>query len=250
MKLLEVHNLTLAYGINRVVRNVNFDVERGEAFALLGPNGAGKTSILRATSGLVRPVGGDIRYRGETLLGCRPHEIVRHGIAHVPEGRQIFPEMTVVENLLVGATIHIRDRRRTRELLERNYALFPILREKADDTGGSLSGGQQQQLTIARGLMADPTILIVDEPTLGLAPAVIKSVGESFRSLLGLGLTLIVAEQNADFALKVASRGVVISGGEVSFQGDVQLLRDSDAIHRAYLGGRGAAPEAIREAET
>jgi branched-chain amino acid transport system ATP-binding protein len=235
--LLEIDNLTLAYGVNRVVRGVSFDVGEGEAFALLGPNGAGKTSILRAVSGLLKAVNGDIRYRGSSVLNAPPHTIVGRGIAHVPEGRRIFPEMTVLENLLVGATVHIRDRKRTDELIRRNFDLFPILKEKAAQAGGSLSGGQQQQLTIARGLMADPQLLIVDEPTLGLAPAVIQTVGESFRRLLGLGLTIVIAEQNADFALRITSRGVVISGGEVSFQGNVDALRNSDEIHRAYLGG-------------
>ena len=237
MKLLEVQNLTLAYGVNRVVRGVSFDINEGEAYAILGPNGAGKTSILRAISGLINVVEGDIRYRGESLLKSPPHTVVSKGIAHVPEGRRVFPEMTVLENLLVGATVHIRNPKLTAELLDRNFELFPILKEKANQAGGALSGGQQQQLTIARGLMADPKLLIVDEPTLGLAPAVILSVGESFRRLLSLGLTVVIAEQNADFALKATNRGVVISGGEVSFQGDVDALRNSEAIHRAYLGG-------------
>jgi branched-chain amino acid transport system ATP-binding protein len=234
---LEIKNLTLAYGMNRAVRDVSFSIQEGEAYAILGPNGAGKTSILRAVSGLMSVVGGDIAYRGESLVGRRPHAIVGKGVSHVPEGRQVFPEMSVYDNLLVGATVRIANRKRTKELLERNYDLFPILKERARQPGGSLSGGEQQQLTIARGLMADPKILIVDEPTLGLAPAIIHSMVDMFKRLLGLGLTIVIAEQNADFALKIASRGVVISSGQVSFQGEVDTLRQGDAMRRAYLGG-------------
>lgn len=234
--MLEIKNLVLAYGVNRVVRDVSFSVAKGEVFALLGPNGAGKTSILRAISGLVPAVSGDIVFEGKTLLKRRPHTIVLDGIAHVPEGRQIFPEMSVSDNLMVGATVHIRNRTRVRELEARCLDLFPIIRERANQAGGTLSGGEQQQLTIARGLMADPRLLIVDEPTLGLAPAIINTVAESFRNLRDLGLTIIVAEQNADFALKVADHGAVLASGELSFSGTVDRLRDRDVLRRAYMG--------------
>jgi branched-chain amino acid transport system ATP-binding protein len=234
---LEIKNLTLAYGVSRVVRDVSFAVEEGGAFAILGPNGAGKTSILRAISGLMPPVSGNITVHGQSIVGQRPHTIVATGVSHVPEGRKIFPEMSVLDNLLVGGTVLIWDRKRVRELLERNFELFPILKERAKQPGGALSGGQQQQLTVARGLMADPKILIVDEPTLGLAPAIILNMADMFRRLLGLGLTIVIAEQNADFALKIASNGVVISNGQVKFQGDVATLRHGDALKRAYLGG-------------
>ncbi len=234
---LEIKNLTLAYGVNRVVRDVSFAVEEGGAFAILGPNGAGKTSILRAVSGLMAPVSGNITVHGQSIVGQRPHAIVANGVSHVPEGRKIFPEMSVLDNLLVGGTVLIWDRKRLRELLERNFELFPILKERAKQPGAALSGGEQQQLTVARGLMADPKILIVDEPTLGLAPAIIVNMADMFRRLLGLGLTIVIAEQNADFALKIASNGVVISNGQVKFQGDVAALRHGDALKRAYLGG-------------
>ena len=234
--MLEVKNLVLAYGVNRVVRDVSFAVQPGEVFALLGPNGAGKTSILRAISGLVPAVSGDILFEGKSLLGHRPHDIVLGGIAHVPEGRQIFPEMSVHDNLLVGATVHIRKRERVRELEARCLGLFPIIKERARQAGGTLSGGEQQQLTIARGLMADPKLLIVDEPTLGLAPAIINVVADSFRKLRELGLTIIVAEQNADFALKVADHGVVLASGEISFAGTVKALSDREILRKAYMG--------------
>jgi branched-chain amino acid transport system ATP-binding protein len=233
---LEVRNLTLAYGVNGVVRDVSFSVKEGEVYALLGANGAGKTSILRAVSGLMPVTDGDILYEERSLVGRRPHAIVIDGIAHVPEGRQIFPEMSVLDNLLVGATVHIGNRSRTRSLLDSCFELFPVLRERAKQAGGTLSGGEQQQLTIARGLMADPRLLIVDEPTLGLAPTIITMVTETFRKLLDLGLTIVVAEQNADFALQMAHNGVVISSGEVSFHGNVEALRNGDELRRAYLG--------------
>ena len=234
--MLEIDDLTLAYGVNRVVRGVSMSVGEGEVCALLGPNGAGKTSILRAISGLMQPVGGQITFEGTSLLKRAPDRIVLDGIAHVPEGRRIFPEMSVLDNLLVGATVHIRERQKTRELIERNYAMFPILEERARQAGGTLSGGEQQQLTIARGLMAQPRLLMVDEPTLGLAPAIINTLVDTFRALKALGLTIIVAEQNADFALRVADNGVVLSGGEVSFRGTVDALGDSERLRRAYLG--------------
>jgi len=234
---LEIKNLSLAYGVNRVVRDVSFAVEGGIAFAILGPNGAGKTSILRAVSGLMPAVAGDIRSNGNSLIGLRPYLIVTKGVSHVPEGRKIFPEMSVLDNLLVGATVLIRDRKRLRELLDRNFQLFPMLQERANQPGGSLSGGEQQQLTIARGLMADPKVLIVDEPTLGLAPAIILTMAEMFGRLRDLGLTIIIAEQNADFALKVATSGVVISNGQIKFAGELASLRQGDTLKRAYLGG-------------
>ncbi len=234
---LEIKNLSLAYGVNRVVRDVSFAVEGGCAFAILGPNGAGKTSILRAVSGLMSAVSGDIRSNGDSLTGLRPYLIVAKGVSHVPEGRKIFPEMSVLDNLLVGATVHIRNRKRLRELLDRNFQLFPMLRERANQPGGSLSGGEQQQLTVARGLMADPKVLIVDEPTLGLAPAIILTMAEMFGRLRDLGLTIVIAEQNADFALKVATSGVVISNGQIKFAGELATLRQGDTLRRAYLGG-------------
>ena len=234
--MLQIDDLTLAYGVNRVVRGFSLSVEQGEVCALLGPNGAGKTSILRAISGLMRPLAGQIDFEGKSLLKRAPDRIVLDGIAHVPEGRRIFPEMSVLDNLLVGATVHIRERAKTRELIERNYSMFPILKERARQAGGTLSGGEQQQLTIARGLMAQPRLLMVDEPTLGLAPAIINTLVDTFRALKTLGLTIIVAEQNADFALRVADNGVVISGGEVSFSGTVDALSDSERLRRAYLG--------------
>jgi branched-chain amino acid transport system ATP-binding protein len=234
---LEIKNLSLAYGVNRVVRDVSFAVEGGCAFAILGPNGAGKTSILRAVSGLMYAASGDIRSNGNSLIGLRPYLIVTKGVSHVPEGRKIFPEMSVLDNLLVGATVHIRNRKRLRELLDRNFHLFPMLQERANQPGGSLSGGEQQQLTIARGLMADPKVLIVDEPTLGLAPAIILTMAEMFGRLRDLGLTIIIAEQNADFALKVATSGVVISNGQIKFAGELASLRQGDTLKRAYLGG-------------
>ena len=234
--MLAIDDLTLAYGVNRVVRGFNLSVDQGEVCALLGPNGAGKTSILRAISGLMRPLAGQIDFEGKSLLRRSPDRIVLDGIAHVPEGRRIFPEMSVLDNLLVGATVHIRERAKTRELIERNYAMFPILKERARQAGGTLSGGEQQQLTIARGLMAQPRLLMVDEPTLGLAPAIINTLVDTFRALKSLGLTIVVAEQNADFALRVADNGTVISGGEISFSGTVEALQDSERLRRAYLG--------------
>lgn len=234
--MLEIKNLTLAYGVNPVVRGINVTVEEGQVFAVLGPNGAGKSSILRAVSGLKAAESGDIIFSGSSILGLSPHVIVRKGVSLVPEGRRIFSEMSVLDNLLTGATVHIQDKARVKKLLEWNFELFPILRERINQAGGTLSGGEQQQLAIGRGLMANPRLLLVDEPTLGLAPIVIKTVGDIFERMPEMEITVVVAEQNADFALKIADCGVVISGGEISFGGDVETLRSSDEVRRAYLG--------------
>jgi branched-chain amino acid transport system ATP-binding protein len=205
-------------------------------FAIVGPNGAGKTSILRAISGLLRPVGGDIRFGGSSLVRSDAVSIVRRGISQVPEGRRIFPEMSVVDNLLVGASTHVRNRARVRELLDRSFELFPDLRDRRRQAGGTLSGGEQQQLAIARGLMSDPRLLILDEPTLGLAPIVIHTVADSFAKLIQLGLTVLVAEQNAEFAFAVATAGLILASGEVTLSGDIPTLRETEEVRRAYLG--------------
>jgi branched-chain amino acid transport system ATP-binding protein len=234
--MLTIENVTLAYGANPVVRDVTFSVTEGQVFVIIGPNGAGKSSILRAVSGLLVPSKGDIRFRGRSLCGMRPAQIVRMGVSLVPEGRRLFPEMSVLDNLLVGASVHIRERDRVHALLQRTYELFPILCERRKQPAGTLSGGEQQQLAIARGLMSDPTLLLMDEPTLGLAPVVINVVRETFEGLREIGLTIVLAEQNADFALRVGDAGVVISSGELSMKGDIHALRQEEGIHRAYLG--------------
>lgn len=234
--MLEIRNLTLVYGVNPVVRDTNLTVGKGQVFAVLGPNGAGKSSILRSVSGLKSAQSGKINFMGSSILGLPPHVIVRKGISQVPEGRHIFSEMSVLDNLMTGATVHIRDKERVKKLLERNFELFPILKERIRQAGGTLSGGEQQQLAIGRGLMANPRLLLVDEPTLGLAPIVIKTVGDIFRRLPEMDITIFVSEQNADFALKIADSGAVISGGEIRFSGDVESLRSGDAVQRAYLG--------------
>jgi len=234
--VLEVRRLTLAYGPNRVVRDVSFTVEPGTVFAILGSNGAGKTSILRAVSGLLHPLAGEIHLDGRALGGRSVSAIVRAGVAHVPEGRRMFPEMSVQDNLLVGATVRIRHRAAVRTALERNYELFPILAERRTQAAGTLSGGQQQQLAIARALMSDPRLLLVDEPSLGLAPTVIQVVVDTIRRLSELGMTVVVAEQNADFGLRVAGAGAVLVNGTVALAGDVATLGSRSEVKRAYLG--------------
>lgn len=235
--MLQITDLTLAYGVNPVVRDVSLTVPAGEIFTLLGPNGAGKTSILRAVSGLLQPRSGDIRLNDVSLTGASPSAVVRHGIAHVPEGRQVFPEMSVLDNLYLGATPHIRDRATVQRLLRQNHELFPILTERADQPAGTLSGGEQQQLVIARGLMADPRLLLLDEPTLGLAPVIVEQLVALFPRLVALGLTVLIAEQNVDFALRIAASGAVMASGEIHVAGAADELRDTDDVKQAYLGG-------------
>ena len=233
----EVEGLTITYGAQRAVRDVSFGIEEGEVFALLGANGAGKTSILRAVSGLVAPNAGEIRWAGESLTGRSPTVIVKRGVAQVPEGRKPFPAMSVYDNLLVGATPHIRDRARTKRLLARSFEMFPILEERKAQTAGTLSGGEQQQMVIARGLMSDPQLLMIDEPTLGLAPVISNQLVDSMQNLAKLGLTLLISEQNADFALRCASRAIVMSAGEVTLTGRSQELLGTSELQQAYLGG-------------
>ena len=234
--MLDITDLTLSYGVNRVVRNASLTVQDGQIFAILGPNGAGKTSILRAISGLMPALTGDISFLNFSIIGLSPDAIVRKGISQVPEGRRIFPDMSVLDNLLIGATVHIHDSNKVSDLLERCFELFPFLRPRTNQSGGTLSGGEQQQLALARGLMANPRLLLVDEPTLGLAPIVIQSVANTFSQMAEMGLTIIVSEQNADFVLKIADKGAVISGGEIKFCGDIEELRNSSEVRRAYLG--------------
>lgn len=233
--LLQVDDVTLSYGGAPVVRNCSIEVGEGEAYALIGTNGSGKSSLLRAVSGLLRPLSGRILIDGDDVTHESPGKIVRRGIAHVPEGRHVLPEMSVLDNLLVGASPVWRKRARVQELLERGFESFPILKDRTQQMAGTLSGGEQQQLVLARGLMSDPRLLIVDEPSLGLAPVVVRVVAERLTALKETGLTLLVIEQNAEFALSLCERGAVMSNGELVAEGSSSEL--GETVRQAYLGG-------------
>lgn len=237
--MLEVRGLEVRYGRIQAVQGVSLEMREGEIVALVGPNGAGKSSTMHAISGIVRPSAGAIVFRGEPITGLPSHEIVRRGIVQVPEGRMIFLEMTVRENLLIGAYA-TWDRRTLDGELARVLELFPPLRDRLDDRAAHLSGGQLQMLALARGVMARPTLLLLDEPSLGLAPLVVREVFGLIGALRRLGVTILLVEQNVRQALRLADRAYLLEGGRIVRSGDARALLESDEVIRSYLGA-GAA---------
>ncbi|HEY2617879.1 MAG TPA: ABC transporter ATP-binding protein [Acetobacteraceae bacterium] len=233
MIALTIAGLTVAYGDMVAVRDVSFSFATGEVFVLLGANGAGKTSILRCISGLLAARSGSVAFEDRSLNGLSPHQVAWAGISHVPEGRRIFPNLTVEENLTVS---FIRRRRNDRStVLETVYALFPRLAERRRQFGGTLSGGEQQMLAIGRALMNSPTLLMLDEPSLGLSPVLADLVFERLAAINAQGTTILLVEQNAT-CLELATHGVILQNGRVLLMGDHAALQDSDFVRRAYLG--------------
>jgi branched-chain amino acid transport system ATP-binding protein len=233
--LLVIRNLTVSYGNIRAVRGVSFDVQEGEIVTLIGANGAGKSSTLRGISGIV-PSGGDVIYRGQNLRGLQPDRIVALGIAQVPEGRGIFGNLTVSENLKL-ATWQRKDKAEIARDYERVYAIFPRLKERSSQVGGTLSGGEQQMLAVGRALMSRGQILLLDEPSMGLAPVLVREIFKVLREINRTGTTILLVEQNANMALRLAGRGYVLETGEITLSGSGQeLLRDA-RVKDAYLGG-------------
>jgi branched-chain amino acid transport system ATP-binding protein len=238
MALLEVEGLEVAYGKIRAVKGVSFAVDAGAVVTLIGANGAGKTTTLRTLSGLQAPSAGAVSFDGRRIDGVPAHEIVGLGIAHVPEGRRIFPRMTVRENLELGAFTRT-DRRGTAELrgdLERVYGLFPILAERQAQAGGTLSGGEQQMLAIGRALMSRPRLLMLDEPSMGLSPIMMNVIFTTLAELKSQGTTILLVEQNAQAALALADRAYVIESGSVVLEGSAADLSASEQVRKAYLG--------------
>jgi branched-chain amino acid transport system ATP-binding protein len=235
MSLLALEKLEVAYGGIRAVKGIDLAVEPGELVCLIGANGAGKTTTLRAITGLVKPASGRIVYDGAEVGGDRPHRIARRGLALVPEGRGVFPQLTVEENLAMGAYAR-RDRRAVAQDVERSYSLFPRLRERRRQTAGTLSGGEQQMLAIARAMMSRPRLLLLDEPSMGLAPLMVERIFEVIRAIAAEGVTLLLVEQNARLALEVSHRGYVLDGGLVAFSGEAKALLHDPRIREAYLG--------------
>ncbi len=235
MSLLEVEGLDVFYGDLQVLWSVSLELGEGEVGCLLGPNGSGKSTVMNSISGLVRPRGGAVRFRGERIDGLPTHEVIDRGIAHVLERRRVFPLMSVLDNLLLGGfTPRARPARPAQ--LQRVFALFPTLGERSSQLAGTLSGGEQQMLAIGRGLMARPTLLLVDEPFLGLGPMVVGELLEVFRRLNGEGLTILLVEQNVEMALGMAHRGVVLESGRVAIRGAAADVRRSDALRQVFLG--------------
>jgi branched-chain amino acid transport system ATP-binding protein len=234
--MLSLDDVTLDYGSFRALDGVSLRAGDGELVVLLGANGAGKSSIFLTVSGLHRAAGGSIRLGKLDLLAMKTAQIVRSGVVHCPEGRKLFPGMSVLKNLMLGAYVHRADTSGNRQRLEEVFALFPILDAKKDDPAGSLSGGQQQMVAVGRAMMGRPKVLLLDEPSLGLAPLVVKQVFEVIARVNAGGTTVLLAEQNAFAALRIAHRAYVIESGRIVMEGTPETLLGNDAVRRAYIG--------------
>ncbi len=233
--LLELTNVDVHYGAIHALRGVSVRVGEGEIVTLIGANGAGKTTTLRAVSGMLKPSAGQIRYQGAEIGGLKPHKLVARGLCHAPEGRGIFPNLTILENLKLGAFLR-RDTAEIAKDLEHGFTLFPRLRERAAQMAGTLSGGEQQMLAIARALMARPRLLLLDEPSLGLAPQVVETIFNIIQEINKAGVTILLVEQNAHLALGIANHGYVLETGSVVQTGTGAELLKSPEIRKAYLG--------------
>ena len=235
MSLLRLEQLQVSYGGIRAVKGIDLEVNAGELVCLIGANGAGKTTTLKAVTGLVRAAAGRIVYDGHEISGLRVHEVARRGLALVPEGRGVFAQLTIEENLAMGAYAR-NDRAAVAADVERNFTLFPRLKERRAQTAGTLSGGEQQMLAIARALMSRPKLLLLDEPSMGLAPLMVERIFEVIRAIASEGVTLLLVEQNARLALETSHRGYVLEGGLVSISGQARALLGDPRIREAYLG--------------
>ncbi len=233
--LLQVENLNVYYGAIHAIKGVSFQVEEGEIVTLIGANGAGKSTTLQTVSGLLRSKTGSILFQGREISGTAPHKLVHQGLAHVPEGRRVFLQMTVEENLEMGG--YIRSGKEIEAGLERVYGLFPRLRERRRQIAGTLSGGEQQMLAMGRALMSSPKLMMLDEPSMGLAPILVDQIFEIIQSLHRHGTTILLVEQNAQMALSVADRGYVLETGKIVKSAPAADLLHDDAVRAAYLGG-------------
>lgn len=233
--LLEINNLRSGYGLIEVLKGVSLTVYKGETVTVIGANGAGKTTLLMTISGIVRTRGGEIRFEGDPIHACSPEQIVSKKLIHVPEGRKLFPKLTVMENLEMGGFLRKKDDAYKSDL-EYVLSLFPILKERMNQFAGTLSGGEQQMLAIGRGLMASPHLLLMDEPSLGLAPVIVSKIFEVIRELNKRGVTILLVEQNARMALKNAHRGYVLETGAITFEGPADFLLNDERVKVAYLG--------------
>ncbi|MFL6580365.1 MAG: ABC transporter ATP-binding protein [Burkholderiales bacterium] len=238
--MLELKNVASYYGSVQALTRVSLRVEQGEVVTLLGANGAGKSTTLRTISGLLRPASGEVWFEGQPIHGMSAEKIVRLGISHVPEGRRIFPGLTVRENIMLGTSNRGRlHKKQMDEEIEEMFEIFPVIKPFEHALGWTLSGGQQQMLAVARGLMAKPKLLLLDEPSLGLAPVVVQQLFATIRIIHARGTTILLVEQNANMALSVANRGYVLETGEMKVEGSPQELLGNEEVRAAYLGGHG-----------
>lgn len=235
-KMLEMKDVNVYYGAIHAIKAINLEVSQGEIVTLIGANGAGKSTTLRTISGLLRPKTGTITFEGKDIAGLKAHEIVRTGISQVPEGRRIFAEMSVMENLDLGAFTR-RDKEGVRSDIKRIFELFPRLEERKTQIAGTLSGGEQQMLAMGRALMSRPKLLLLDEPSMGLAPLLIKEIFNIIVDINKAGTTVLLVEQNANMALSIANRAYVLETGRITLSGDAKKLAASEDVRKAYLGG-------------
>ena len=236
MALLEVKNLKVSYGLIQAIKDVSFTVEEGQIVTLIGANGAGKTTIMHAVSGLIPKQSGKITFDGKDITAVQPHKLINMGIAHVPEGRRIFQELTVEENLQLGAYTR-RDKKEIAATLEEIYQRFPVLKERARQIAGTLSGGEQQMLAMSRALMSHPRLLLLDEPSMGLSPLYVGTIFDMIRRVNEEGTTVLLVEQNAKKALAIADQAYVLEIGNITKSGPGAELLGDDSIRKAYLGG-------------
>ena len=233
--ILAVRNLEVSYGTIPALRGIDLEVQKGEIVTLIGANGAGKTTTLRTISGLLRPKNGDVTFDGKSIAGVKPHVITAMGVSHVPEGRGIFANLTVQDNLELGA--YLRRDKISKAEYERIFTLFPVLKDRIKQNAGTLSGGEQQMLAISQALMSKPTVLLLDEPSLGLAPQMVQTIFRVIREINAEGTTILLVEQNAHMALVTARRAYVMETGLIVAADDTKALLASDRIRKAYLGG-------------
>lgn len=234
--MLEIKNLHVYYGQIHALKGVSFVVRKGEIVTLIGGNGAGKTTTLKTISGLIPLKEGEILYQGESITGVKAHDLVSQGLVQVPEGRHVFPSMSVQENLDLGAYTR-KDKKVVKEDLDKVFHLFPRLKERRQQLAGTLSGGEQQMLAMARALMSSPKLLLLDEPSMGLAPLLVREIFNIVTEINSTGVTILLVEQNANMALSIANRGYVIETGRVVLEGEAASLAANEAVKKAYLGG-------------
>jgi branched-chain amino acid transport system ATP-binding protein len=233
--MLEIENVSAAYGMVQILRDVSFKVEQGEIVSIIGPNGAGKTTLAKTIMGFLKPQNGTIKFKGENIERLATHDIVKKGLTMIPEGREIFPRMTVEENLHLGA-YSVKDKAKVKETLEKVLQIFPVLKKKEKALAQTLSGGEQQMLVICRSLMSNPQMLILDEPSLGLAPIIVEKVLDTVRAINEEGVTVLLVEQNIHDSLNVANRGYVLEEGKIVLEGKSRELLSNSHIKEVYLG--------------
>jgi len=234
--VLSINDIHTFYGQIEALKGISVHVDEGEIVSLIGANGAGKSTTLKTVSGLLSPRTGTIEFLGETISGMKVHDVTAKGVVQVPEGRRIFPRMTVEENLEMGAFLRSKDPAGVKESMEWVFELFPRLKERRTQKGGTLSGGEQQMLATARGLMSDPKLLMLDEPSMGLAPVVVELIFDTIKKLNEKGITMLLVEQNAAMALQIADRGYVLETGSVALEGTGQELLTNERVRKTYLG--------------